>query len=546
MVPLVKIKAIIRKWRNAPPPEGWLKSMIWSEWPDYEAWLFRYTFLSKADWLVQRKTSRRLARKPLVSILTPVYNVEPHFLEECVESVLFQSYPYWELLLYDDGSTRPDTLALLKKFETIDNRIKVYLSPENRGICKTTNHAIGNVKGEFVVFLDHDDKLAPQAIFEVAKVINNKPGIDIIYSDRDMISEGNLRFMHLFKPEWAPETILASNYLCHLTMYRTELLKRIGGLDQDTEGSQDHDLLLRAQETSPQIHHIPIILYHWRQHEHSVALNPESKEYAYRAASLSIEKALERRKLKGSVEELESLWRGNYRVKLEPFDLSEIYVHRIGGLHQVEWVDEFRKALECSAGESYIVFLGPEVEPVSEDAIQELTSWFHIADVVMTTGKIVSNDGKIIHAGLLYGDDGKVQSIYQGKLDKTTPGYMASASTVHNVSLPHPLCFALRREIVQLALEKLIDEQYHSCFVFSLALQCQVMEKRIVYTPFALFSCSKPEEITQVQSKESIGSFHNVWKDELVKGDPYFSPNLVLQNNDIALNFSRQSFNLPE
>jgi glycosyltransferase involved in cell wall biosynthesis len=539
------IKAETRKWRNVPPPEIWLKGMVVSEWPEYESWLFRNAYFTQSDWLCQRKASRKFHDKPLLSLLTPVYNVSPQFLQECVESVLFQSYPYWELLLFDDGSTRLETLTLLKRFAKIDRRIKVHLNHENLGICRTTNNAISNAKGQFSVFLDHDDKLAPNALFETVKTINRSPDVDIVYSDRDMISERGTRYMHLFKPGWAPETILSSNYLCHLTMYRRSLLVDLGGLDRETEGSQDHDLILRAEETSPRVQHIPKVLYHWRQHQDSVALNPESKEYAYQAASLSVRNALNRRGLTGAVEEIKHLWRGNYRVKLKSPSLAKIYVHSFDSLKQAEWLDIFRKAIESSDGKPYLVFLGPGITTSSEDAIEELTSWFQIPDVVMTTGKIVDKDEKIIHAGLLYDQDGHIQNIYQGMIERSAPGYMAWAASMHNVSLPHPACFALRREVVQMALDTL-DASHSLHLVYSLAMKVQSMHKRIVYTPFARFFGEAPEEIMFLQSEKSQDAFYDKWRNEVTKGDPYFSQNLVISNNDIALNFSRPLFQSPD
>ncbi len=535
------IKARIRKWRNAPPPEIWLKTMVTSEWPDYESWLFRYAFLSREDWRHQRKISRKLPKRPLCSLLTPVFNVAPKFLKECVESVLFQSYPYWELLLIDDASTRDETRSFLQQLSTLDDRITVHHNPKNRGICKTTNAALDRARGDFSVFLDHDDKLAPNALFEVAKVINTHPEADIIYSDRDLISIRDCRFMHLFKPEWAPETILSSNYLCHLTSYRTALLRELNGLDQETEGSQDHDLILRAEEMQPHVYHISKVLYHWRQHPESVAFNPESKEYAYKAASLSVSRALERRNLTGTVEEMDHLWRGNYRVILARPPKTDFHVHQVTDFRQARWIEIFSQALHTSNNKPYLIFMAPRLHPINSDALEELVSWFQIAAVGMTTGKILNERQEIIHAGLLYNPEGKIISIYQGMAEQTTHGYMAWAASSHNVSLVHPGCFAVRRKTLQKTLA-LFKQSGRFLDPFSLSLQVRASQKRIVYTPFARFSGKSSAIMLPLQNQENRERFFSEWQAMLKQGDPYFSRNLEIRKNDISLNFSRPSF----
>ena len=538
---LDKIKAGIRKWRNAPPPEIWLKTMVTSEWPDYESWLFRYAFLNQEDWRHQRKTSRKLPKRPLFSLLTPVFNVAPTFLKECVESVLFQSYPFWELLLVDDASTRAETRSFLQQLSTLDDRISVRHNPKNLGICTTTNAALDRARGEFSVFLDHDDKLAPNALFEVAKVMNTHPETDIIYSDRDLISIRGSRFMHLFKPEWAPETILSSNYLCHLTSYRTTLLKELNGLDQETEGSQDHDLILRAEEKQPHVYHIPKVLYHWRQHPESVAFNPESKEYAYKAASLSVSKALMRRNLTGTVEEIDHLWRGNYRVILARPPKTDFHVHQVTDFRQARWPEIFSQALDASDSKPYLIFLDTCLHPMNSDALEELVSWFQITAVCMTSGKILNDRKEIIHAGLLHNPEGKIISIYQGMAEQTALGYMAWAASSHNVSLVHPGCFAVRRKTLRKTLA-IFKQSGRFLDPFSLSLQVRASQKRIVYTPFARFSGKSSAIMQLLQNQENRERFFSEWQDMLKQGDPYFSKNLEIRKNDISLNFSRPSF----
>jgi O-antigen biosynthesis protein len=143
-----------------------------------------------------------------------------------------------------------------------------------------------------VAFLDHDDRLAPEALFYMAAVLRQNDSIDILYSDRDSLSLNNTRFLHLCKPDWSPETLLSGNYLFHLVVYRRSLLDALGGLRAETEGSQDYDLILRAAEKNPKIHHVSRILYHWRQHPESIAFAHNVKEYVYQAGSNCTYKAV--------------------------------------------------------------------------------------------------------------------------------------------------------------------------------------------------------------------------------------------------------------
>ncbi len=540
------IKAVTRKWRATLPPDRFLKEMVETDWRwhDYQSWLYRYAYISQQNWLSQRKNIARWPRRPCFSVVTPVYNVSATFLSECVESVLFQTYPHWEMLLVDDGSTAEETLKQLHLLRKIDSRIKVFLQGENNGICETTNFAISQAKGEFVVFLDHDDKISTNAFYEFACAVNTSDKqIDILYSDRDMLTpDTGVRFMYLFKPGWASETIFSSNYLCHLTAYRRTLLESLGGVDKETEGSQDHDLILRAAEYNPHVYHVPKVLYQWRQHEESVSLNPESKNYAFRAAELSIEKAMRRRGLRGEVTELSSLWRGNYRVKLEFSACEEIGIFRCEDiLHQMTGA-LLKKALEKHRSKKYIVFLDESLTDTEENnlTLLELVSWFQIENIGIVSGKIVDEQDMIIHAGLISSERGEILSIYQTKEDDVTAGYMAWAKTVHNVSIPHPGCFAMRNDDISYYADNLHEDED----LFTLSLMMRRDERRIVFTPFARFYTDDGAAFTR---KYKEMRYRRPLRPELEKilgqGDPYFSRNLSVVDNDIALNFSKDPFN---
>ena len=176
------------------------------------------------------------AYQPLISLLVPVYNVEPKWLEKCVDSVRNQSYPNWELCLADDHSSEPHVRPLLERYAQQDSRIKVVFRPENGHISRATNSALEEASGEFVGLLDNDDELAPQALFEVVKTLNEHPDTDLIYSDEDKEDEEGNRFDPHFKPNYSPDLLMSTNYISHFGVYRKSIVDEIGGFRVGYEG----------------------------------------------------------------------------------------------------------------------------------------------------------------------------------------------------------------------------------------------------------------------------------------------------------------------
>jgi len=218
----------------------------------------------------------RFAYRPLISILMPVYNVEPRWLKAAITSVLDQVYPFWELCLADDASTKPETLAVLRNYQHED-RINVVFRTENGNICAASNSAAKLARGEFVSFMDNDDVLAPNALFEMVRLLQEYPDTDLIYSDEDKIDVYDRRYDPQFKPEWSPELFLSYNYVNHFVCLRRELFDAVGRFRPGYEGAQDYDLLLRVSEQTERIRHIPKILYHWRAVQGSSALQAADK-----------------------------------------------------------------------------------------------------------------------------------------------------------------------------------------------------------------------------------------------------------------------------
>lgn len=223
-----------------------------------------------------------LTLKPTISIVTPVYNVDPKWLNACIQSVVDQSYPYWQLCLHDDASTNPETIKALKKWEGVDDRIVISYGNENQHICGASNSALEHATGDFVSLLDCDDALAPFALYEFAKAINAHPESDFFYSDEDKIDTSNKRLNPFFRPDWSPHLLRSVNYITHMVAIRKTAGDAIHWFRNGYEGAQDFDLFLRLSNYTEQpIIHIPKILYHWRMLESSTAADTSVKTYAH-------------------------------------------------------------------------------------------------------------------------------------------------------------------------------------------------------------------------------------------------------------------------
>jgi len=241
------------------------------------------------------------AYRPTFSILVPVYNVEPRWLKQAIESVQQQVYPHWELCLADDCSTNRSLLRYLVRLPR-DPRIKLVRRSENGHICRATNDAADLATGEFIALLDHDDALAPHALFALAERLQSNPDADLLYSDEDKIDAAGRRYDPQFKPDWSPELLLSYNYVNHFTAIRRTVFEKAGGYRPGFEGSQDHDLLLRVTELTDRVQHVPQILYHWRSLPSSTAAAASVKSYVHTAGRKAVEDALTRRGVSANLE----------------------------------------------------------------------------------------------------------------------------------------------------------------------------------------------------------------------------------------------------
>lgn len=259
-----------------------MKLVTWSRRPPGKDALYRMysqnNRLTEAEAEIMRRQSPLLAYRPLISILVPVYNSEPFWLERLCRSVRMQTYDRWELIFVDDASTNSATQSCLAAIAESDERIVWDRLERNQGISAATNRAAQLANGEFLAFVDHDDELMPDALWWIVDHLQRDPNADLLYTDEEYVPDGGYAAYPYFKPDFSPEQLTAFNYMCHLLVVRKRIFDEVGKLRPETDGAQDHDLILRVIERTDRVAHIPRVLYRWHLVPQSV-----SREYDERS-----------------------------------------------------------------------------------------------------------------------------------------------------------------------------------------------------------------------------------------------------------------------
>lgn len=250
---------------------------------------------------------------PFFSIVTPVYNPPVEVLLETIDSVRQQSFEDWELILVDDVSPDPAVREALRREAAAEPRIKVVEREVNGHIVKASNDGIDRARGEFVVLLDHDDLLEPNALEVMATAIEANPDVDYLYSDEDKLDDDGEFYDAFRKPDWSPERLRGQMYTCHLSVLRTSVVRAVGGFHEGFDGSQDHDLVLRVTEQARRVVHVPEILYHWRVVPGSAAGDPDAKPYAWVAGREAVQAHVDRIGIRGEVDFGRGT--GTYRIR---------------------------------------------------------------------------------------------------------------------------------------------------------------------------------------------------------------------------------------
>lgn len=512
-----------------------------------------------------RQRAGKLAYRPLISILTPVYNVERRWLRAMIESVRGQAYPHWELCLVDDASTAPHIRAELAHWAARDARLKVKFLDHNRGIAGASNECLALASGEFAALLDHDDLLTPDALLEVVELLNRDPSWDLIYSDEDKVSDSGACYDPVWKTGWNPSLLLTCNYITHLGVYRTQLLRQIDGFRAGFDGSQDYDLVLRFTEQTKRIAHIPRVLYHWRVIPTSTAASALAKPYAYVAGRRAIEQALQRR---GRPAPVEIHTPGHYRVHHPVPDGAAVslIVHplpgadcridleglmrSIAGSWNLEWlvvtaagqqlpedtstipvrtvVQRRDQSLTATLNEAvrqansrHLVFLHSGVRPIRSSWLIALHEQFQ-PGVAAVGARLVGRDSRLLHAGLMLDANGRPHSP-NALLHESGLNQMLYTEAVRNCSAVGGGCLAIDR----FAFEQVggFDERfvghYHDV---DLCLRLQQADWQIVYTPWAELQQTVPL-VPAPTDADDFRHFRARWAEQLPV-DPFCPPML--------------------
>jgi glycosyltransferase involved in cell wall biosynthesis len=440
--------------------------------------------------------------KPLFTIATPVWNTPLDVLTDTIVSVRRQRFENWEWILVDDASPNPEVRQLLRAAALGDPRIKVIERAENGHIAAATNDAVRAATGDFIVLLDHDDILTPNALTCCADVIAANPDIDYIYSDEDKLAPDGRYYDPFRKPDWSPERLRGQNYASHLSVLRTALVRAVGGFRSGFDGSQDHDLVLRVTERARRIVHIPRILYHWRVVPGSAAGQVDAKPYAWVAGRKAVAEHLVRVGIPGNVDF--GRITGTYRINREPLagvrasviiptrgssgtvwgedrvliletvrsllerggetplefvvvydtatpeavldDLRELVPD---GLVLVPFRGPFNFSAKCNAGftassGNVIVLANDDLEITSPGFIDALVAPLGEADVGMTGARLLFADSTIQHAGLSFSKK-RLYHIFRGRSDED-PGPFCALIINREASGLTGACVALKRE----------------------------------------------------------------------------------------------------
>ena len=541
----------------------------------------------------QRKT--KFKHEPTISVVVPMYNTEKVFFKELIESLKNQTYSKWELCLAD-GSEVPN--ELLKDYID-DDRIKYSFLNSNLGISENTNKAIEMATGDFIGFLDHDDLLSQDALYEVVKAINEEKNVDFIYTDEDKIDENKERFEPYFKPDFSPETLECNNYITHFVVVKKVLLKEVGMLNSKFNGAQDFDFVLRATEKAENIVHIPKVLYHWRVHRGSTANVADAKPYAFEAGIKVVEEHLKRMNKAGDVQngqDIPGIYRINYKVignpkvsilipnrdnvkllkeavssilELTSYSNYEIVIIENGSTDKEtfkyydlikdktnvkilkfdEDTDEFNYSKLINLGVKnvdgeFVLQLNNDIKIISKDWLDIMVGYSQQKEIGAVGGRLYYEDKTIQHAGIIVGLSGIAGNMLVN-LPYGERAYFGRESATRNVAAVTGACLLCRRELYEEV--GYMDEELFKVAFNDVDFCLKLMEKgyRNVYVPYVELYHYESKTRGYEYSKEKeerfnreSDNFKSKWKEILEKGDPYYNINFTREtcNYDIRTN----------
>lgn len=574
-----------------------LSSAIGGGTGDYGTWAAMYDTLTEEDRAAIRRQVHGFKLRPTISLVMPTYNTPPEVLAKAIESVRAQIYPSWELCIADDASTEAGTRAALAAIAQADSRIKVTFRETNGHISAASNTALAMATGEYVALLDHDDELPEHALYRMVLEINEHPDAAILYSDEDKIDNAGNRYQPYFKPDFNPDLFLAQNLISHLGVYRRDLLERLGGFREGFEGSQDHDLALRATEQvrPEQIRHIPMVLYHWRAIEGSVAVTTEAKPYALAAARRAIQEHLARQGIEAEVVEgpggvghrvlfplpespplvtvivptrdrldLLRMCVDGLRHKTDYQNWELIIVDNGSQLPEtLEWMRElveteprarvlrddgpfnFSRLNNLAAAEArgeLLLLLNNDIEPIDKAWMSEMVRHAVRPHVGAVGAKLFYPDETVQHAGVILGLGGIAGHVHRG-LFRNDPGYFGRAGVVQDFTAVTAACLMIPKAIYD-AVGGLDADNLSVAFNdIDLCLRVREAGHRIVWTPYATLyhyeSVSRGNDMDAdkvERFKREIAYMNDRWAD-VIANDPNFNLNLAIDMHVPSLAF---------
>lgn len=529
--------------------------------------------------------------KPLISIIIPVYNTPERFLFECLDSVVDQYYENIEICIADDCSSNPQIRKIIESYRKRDYRIKVAYREKNGHISECSNTALSLATGEYCVLVDHDDRISRDCVFELVKALN-KEKADLIYSDEDKLDPDGKHTNPYFKPDWAKDSFYTKNYLCHVSCIRKSLVDEVGGFRVGFEGAQDYDLLLRISERANTILHIPKILYHWRMHEQSTAMEGASKSYAYIAGQRALQEALARNNESGEVEIMPNYAGYSVRYKInhpgkvsifiptknnasviktcidsiyekstytnfelivvsnnsdetELFSLLEAYRKKQDNFTWFELNEPFNfsklmNACAAKATGKYYLLLNNDMEVISPDWIEGMVEQCQRKEIGAAGAKLLYPNDHVQHAGVVIGISGVAGHIFTG-FHKTHYGYFGNLMSITNYSAVTGACLMCRKEVFDEVggfTEEFTVEYNDTDF----CLKILDAGYRNVYLPHVLLyhyeSLTRGHPFATKSSYEKhlreVKLFKDRWQ-KYIDRDPYYNPNLSLKKADYSI-----------
>ncbi len=585
--------------------QGGLKGLRWhltsphgtpsSPAPVYQQWINRCEPAGEPSFEQAWQFVSELPEPPRISIVMPVYEPRLTWLQQAIDSVVNQSYPHWELCIADDASPSEEVRELLKSWQQRDARIRLVLREENGHISAATNSALALAQGEWVGFMDHDDLLAPNALYHVARFIQDNPEVRILYSDEDKTNERGVRYAHYFKPDFNPDLMLSHNLLCHFSAYRRELIEQVGGMREGFEGAQDYDLALRciARVENGQIGHIPRILYHWRAIPESTASGADAKPYALDAAVRAVEEYLGGQGVTARVTPSD-LIHGMLRVQYplpEPAPRVSIIIPTRNAVELVrQCVESIREhtdypdyeivvvdnqsddraslayfellqasgiarllrydqpfnyaainnfAVNETEGE-FLCFLNNDIEVKESGWLAEMVSQAARPGIGAVGARLLYPDGRLQHGGVITGLGG-VAGHAMKFLSGESKGYNGRAVLVQNYSAVTAACLVVRRTIFEQVGG--FDAEHLGVAFNDVDLCLRIREQgyRNLWTPYAELvhhesATRGPEDTAEKQARFSreIAHMKSRWGASLLQ-DPAYNPNLTLDREDFSL-----------